>query len=309
MNTHKKSQLVSIGQLNREQIIKLLTRAQDFCDKVLATRQVLEPLKGQALANLFFEPSTRTQYSFTLAAERLGALALNPQMSRSSLVKGESLLDTARAFVAMGVSALVVRHEQALTAQQLAEQLAGQVTVINAGDGSHEHPTQALLDLLTILQHKQSFEGLTVAIVGDISHSRVANSLIAGLQRVGVNDVRVIAPKALLPGATDSSAAMQTFSSLRDGLDGADVVVALRIQRERMADVNLIDDVEFNQQYGLTERTLKYAKPDAIVMHPGPINRGIEIDSSVADGPQSVILQQVTNGVAVRMAVLESLLS
>lgn len=298
--------LVSINDLDVEVISQLLDRAEFFRQEVILPRRVLTTLNGYVVANLFFEPSTRTQYSFTVAAERLGAIVLNPQMAHSSLVKGESLLDTAATFVAMGTNALIIRHKEEYIAQQLADSLGARAVVINAGDGCHQHPTQALLDLLTIRQHKPLSPSLAVAIIGDISHSRVARSLIAGLQCVGVTDIRVIAPDFLLPEDINTLK-IKAYSSLADGLAGVDVVVALRLQSERWEGLSQLNKQDFNQQYGLTTKSLRHAKPDAMVMHPGPINRGVEIDSEVADGKQSVILQQVANGVAVRMAVLEGL--
>jgi len=253
--------------------------------------------------NLFFENSTRTRTTFELAATRLSADVLNMNIATSATSKGESLLDTIRNLEAMQVDMFVVRHAVSGAAHFIAEQVAPHISVINAGDGQHAHPTQAMLDMFTIRQHKQQFAGLKVAIVGDILHSRVARSQIQALNSLGVESVRVVAPKTLLPAHIQGMGATP-FHNMAEGLADVDVIIMLRLQKERMNSAFLPSESEYFRCFGLTEAKLAYAKPDALVMHPGPINRGVEIASSVADGPQSVILQQVTNGIAVRMAIM-----
>jgi len=299
--------LIEINQLDIASLTHLLDRAEYWLHNTVISRQINSLLHGCVVANLFFEPSTRTQYSFTVAAERLGAIVLNPQLSHSSLVKGESLLDTARTFVAMGAEILVVRHSAPDIMEELVTYLGERTAIINAGAGSKQHPTQGLLDLLTIRQQKTLGPGLAVAVIGDVLHSRVARSLIDGLCCVGVNDIRVVAPEEWLPSAADLAIwqVVQPHAELRSALTGADVVVALRIQTERMQAADQVDKIAFYKTYGLTEQTLRYAKPDAMVLHPGPMIRGVEIASIVADGQQSYITEQVRCGVAARMAVLE----
>ena len=257
------------------------------------------------MANLFFEPSTRTRASFDLAGKRLGADVLNLDVNTSSRKKGESILDTIYTLQAMHVDVMVVRDASAGVPAYIARHVEDHVSILNAGEADVSHPTQGLLDLLTIRQHKQRFSELTVAIVGDIRHSRVAMSAAHGLATLGVAELRLISPAMLAPEPTSVPGAVIT-DSLQQGLAGADVVMALRIQRERIGNLDGVPNIdEYFANYGISQRHLKFAAPDAIVMHPGPMNRGIEIESVVADGPQSVITQQVTNGVAVRMAVLE----
>ena len=253
--------------------------------------------------NLFFENSTRTRITFELAAQRLSADVVNLDIRNSSASKGESLLDTIRNLEAMNCDMFVVRHHHSSAPHFIARHCAPHISVLNAGDGYHAHPTQAMLDMLTIRQHKESFEDLVVAINGDIRHSRVARSQIHALNTLGVKEVRVIAPGTLMPVGIEEMG-VKVFTSMDEGLKDVDVVVMLRLQKERMQGAMLPSEKEYFSMYGLTEKRLKLAKPDAIVMHPGPVNRGVEIDSSVADGPQSVIMQQVTNGIAVRMAVM-----
>ncbi|HLB55834.1 MAG TPA: aspartate carbamoyltransferase catalytic subunit [Coxiellaceae bacterium] len=299
--------LLTMQSLDREKIIYLLDRAEFFLKTVIAKQDVLTTLRGKVIVNLFFEPSTRSRNSFEIAAHRLGAIALSPDMKQSSTIKGELLIDTIRNLEAMGASLLIIRHPDNHLAQFLAAEVKTEIAVVNAGDGSNEHPTQTLLDLMTIRQHYSDFSKLTVAILGDVMHSRVAHSLIIGLRMMGVERIRIIAPEYFTPPTTEL-AHVDVFHSMDAGLRDADVVYALRIQKERMpAEVRPKDDQYF-KHFGLTVERLAYAKPNAIVMHPGPMNRGIEIESSVADGPQSVILQQTQNSVAVRMAVLETLL-
>jgi aspartate carbamoyltransferase catalytic subunit len=297
--------LLTIADLSREMITRLLDRAQELLSTVVKTNRQLRDLDGQVVTNLFFEPSTRTQYSFSLAAQRLGALVLDPAISHTSTVKGESLLDTARTFAALGSKLIIVRHREEYIPAWLAGELQDQTAIINAGDGCHQHPTQALLDLLTIRQHKGEFSRLKVAILGDIAHSRVARSLISGLSIMGCSQINLIAPTEFLP-AEDDMLGARGCTSLEQGLADADIVVSLRIQRERISGPQ--STTQSLDTYQLTAQNLRLANPQALVMHPGPINRGVEITSAVADGPQSVILQQVTNGVAVRMAVIEWLL-
>ncbi|MDH5408885.1 MAG: aspartate carbamoyltransferase catalytic subunit, partial [Gammaproteobacteria bacterium] len=254
-----------------------------------------------------FEASTRTRTTFELAAKRLSADVLNINIDTSSTTKGESLLDMLRNLEAMHCDMFVVRHHSSGAAHFFAKHVAPHISVINGGDGSHAHPTQGMLDMFTIRRHKQDFTKLTVAIVGDILHSRVARSQIHALTTLGVPEVRVIGPHTLIP-AEAASLGVHVYHDLKAGIRDADVIIMLRLQRERMQGALLPSANEYFRTYGLTEKKLKLAKPDAIVMHPGPINRGVEIESSVADGPQSVILEQVTNGIAVRMAVMSMVL-
>ncbi|MEO6066208.1 MAG: aspartate carbamoyltransferase catalytic subunit [Lysobacterales bacterium] len=264
-------------------------------------------LRGKAVFNLFFENSTRTRTTFEIAAKRLSADVINLNIGASSTSKGETLLDTVDNLVAMDADIFVVRHSQSgapyLIARHLNEHRRSHVHVVNAGDGRHAHPTQGLLDLYTIRHYKQDFHNLTVAIVGDVLHSRVARSLIHGLTTLGTPEVRVIGPKTLLPAKVETMG-VQVHHDMRQGLRGCDVVVMLRLQSERMKGALLPSAGEFFKHYGLTQEKLALAKADVIVMHPGPMNRGVEIDSAVADGAQSVILPQVTFGIAVRMAVM-----
>ncbi|MEO5700645.1 MAG: aspartate carbamoyltransferase catalytic subunit [Casimicrobiaceae bacterium] len=267
-------------------------------------------LRGKGVFNLFFESSTRTRTTFEIAAKRLSADVINLNIAVSSTSKGETLLDTVDNLVAMNADMFVVRHAQSgaphLIAEHLNRKAGGSVHVVNAGDGRHAHPTQGLLDLFTIRHYKRDFTNLTVAIVGDVLHSRVARSLIHGLTTLGTPEVRVIGPKTLLPTALESLG-VHVFHDMRAGLKDCDVVVMLRLQSERMRGSLLPSAGEYFKHYGLTLDKLALAKPDVIVMHPGPMNRGVEIDSSVADGRHAVILPQVTFGIAVRMAVMSIL--
>jgi len=264
-------------------------------------------LRGKAIFNLFFESSTRTRTTFEIAAKRLSADVINLNIGASSTSKGETLLDTVDNLVAMNADMFVVRHAQSGAAHLIASHLAAtgrsHVHVVNAGDGRHAHPSQGLLDLYTIRHYKQDFRRLAVAIVGDVLHSRVARSLIHGLSTLGTPDIRVIGPATILPTGIESLG-VRRFHDMRAGLAGCDVVVMLRLQNERMRGALLPSTGEFFKNYGLTGEKLALANPDAIVMHPGPMNRGVEIDSPVADGARSVILPQVTFGIAVRMAVM-----
>ncbi len=263
-------------------------------------------LHGKSVFNVFFENSTRTRTTFEIAAKRLSADVVNLNIGSSSTSKGETLLDTVDNLCAMHADMFVVRHAQSGAAHFIARHVAPDVHVINAGDGRHAHPTQALLDMYTIRHYKKEFHNLRVAIVGDVLHSRVARSQIHALTTLGVPEVRVIAPKTLLPTMVEKLG-VQVYHSMAQGLKDADVVLMLRLQNERMQGAALPSAQEYFKNYGLTEEKLAYAKPDAIVMHPGPMNRGVEIDSCVADGAQSVILPQVTFGIAVRMAVMSML--
>ncbi len=263
-------------------------------------------LRGRTVVNLFFEPSTRTRTSFELAASRLSAEVVNFDVAQSSTTKGETVLDTLRTLEAMHCDLFVVRHRENGTPEYLAQHAGPGVAIVNAGDGNHAHPTQALLDVYTIRRHKGfDFSQLKVAIVGDIAHSRVARSAIHALIALGVGELRVCGPAALLPDDLDPSVA--ATSDLDAVLDGVDVVMMLRLQKERMRETEVPDEADYHARYGLDRRRLTLARPDAIVMHPGPMNRGVEIASDVADGPQSVILEQVSNGLVVRMAVMARL--
>lgn len=299
---------LAIDGLSTPRLTEILDTAESFIEVGGRSIRKVPLLRGKTVANLFFEPSTRTRSTFELAAKRLSADVLNININTSATTKGESLSDMLQNLEAMAVDMFVVRHAQSGAPHFIAESVTPQVAVINAGDGRHEHPTQAMLDMLTIRQFKQGFEGLSVAIVGDILHSRVARSEIHALRILGAGDIRVIAPDTLLP-VDIGEMGVTVYSSLVEGLKDVDVVIMLRLQRERMAGALLPSENEFYRLYGLSTDRLSLAKPDAIVMHPGPINRGVEIESAVADGPQSVILRQVTNGIAVRMAVMSMAMS
>ena len=294
---------LSIEGFRREQLEQILDAAESFA--MLPGRQVKKVplLRGKIITNLFFENSTRTRTTFELAAKLLSADVINFNVNVSATAKGETLLDTLRNIEAMHSDMFVVRHQASGAAHFIARHAAPGVSVINAGDGRHAHPTQAMLDMFTIRRHKGDFTPLRVAIVGDIQHSRVARSQIMALNTLGVSEVRVIAPRTLLP-AEARSLGVHVYHDLAQGLEDVDVIIMLRLQKERMEHALLPSEHEYFQLYGLTQARLKKAKPDAIVMHPGPINRGVEIASEVADGPQSVILQQVSYGIAVRMAVM-----
>ena len=296
----KSKDLLTLQDLTADEISLILDTAASF--KEVSTRSVkkVPALRGRTVVLFFHEPSTRTRTSFELAAKRLSADILNIQTAGSSLVKGETLIDTLKTLEAMTIDALVVRHKSSGVPQMLAN--VTPATVINAGDGAHEHPTQGLLDLFTIREQKGKIQGLTVTIVGDITHSRVARSDIYALNKMGAK-VRVCAPPTLLPVGIEKMG-VTVFHDLDKALEGSDVVYVLRLQLERQKN-NLFPTIrEYSLLYGVNSERLKRAKKDAIVMHPGPMNRGVEISSGVADGPQAVIDEQVTNGVAVRMAAL-----
>ncbi len=297
--------LLTLRGLNRSLLIRLLDDAERFISPMGAPAKRSDSLAGFTVANLFFEPSTRTRASFDLAGKRLGADVLNLDVNTSSRKKGESILDTIYTLQAMQVDIMVVRDASSGVPAYIARNVDDHVSILNAGEADVSHPTQGLLDLLTIRRHKGSFEGLKVAIVGDIAHSRVARSAAQGLHTLGVGELRLISPPPLAPAQEDVPYAI-ILDNLDDGLADADVVMALRIQRERIGNLDGIPGIdEYFANYGVSYDSMKVAKPDAIVMHPGPMNRGIEIEGSLADSPQSVITEQVTNGVAVRMAVLE----
>jgi len=295
--------LLSIEELPRAILERILTTADSFIN--LAEREVksVPLLRGRSVFNLFFENSTRTRTTFEIAARRLSADVFNLDITRSSTAKGESLLDTINNLTAMQADMFVVRHASSGAPYLIARHVAPHVHVINAGDGRHAHPTQGLLDMYTIRHYKRDFTQLTVAIVGDILHSRVARSAIHGLTTLGVPEVRAVGPLTLLPGGLEQLG-VRVCTRLEDGIRGADVIIMLRLQNERMKGALLPSAQEYFRNYGLTPEKLQLARTDAIVMHPGPMNRGVEIDSHVADGTQSVILPQVTFGIAVRMAVL-----
>jgi aspartate carbamoyltransferase catalytic subunit len=297
--------LISIADLKQHEIIDLLDRAEAMVPVSLQERKSHPTLTGKTQINLFFEPSTRTQGSFEIAGKRLGAQVTNMSVRTSSVTKGETLIDTAATLNAMRPDVIVVRHSAAGAVELLSQKVG--CSVVNAGDGAHEHPTQALLDALTIRRHKQRISGLTVAICGDIANSRVARSNLLLLGALHVR-TRVIAPRNLLPAGIENLAT-EVFTDMHEGLKDVDVVMMLRLQHER-ANGRMIPSVrEYYRFYGLDADKLSRAKPDAIVMHPGPMNRGVEIDPAIADGPASVITDQVEMGVAVRMAVLDALLA
>lgn len=301
--------LLNIKDLNKETIEHLLDRAQHWLTSTVLTHSTASILNGKISANLFYEPSTRTQYSFSIAAHRLGAYVLNPQIDRTSAVKGETILDTVRTFISMGARLVVIRHSEEHLPEWLANEITEDVCIINGGDGAHQHPTQALLDLMTIRQYKKQFNPLKVAIIGDIAHSRVARSLTQALKIMGCTDIAVIAPPEFLPQDIHTWPVTH-FSSITEGIQNADVVVALRIQLERITlPPSAPEPARFFEKYRLDNQNLRLAKPDAIVMHPAPMNRETEITSAVADGAQSVIFKQISNGVAMRMAVIEWLMS
>lgn len=289
--------------LDRQLLTTILDYAESFAGVSGRAVKKVPLLRGKTVANLFFEPSTRTRTTFELAAKRLSADVLNVNIATSATNKGEALQDTLHTLEAMHCDLFVVRHGNSGAAHFIAAQVADNVHVINAGDGRHAHPTQAMLDLFTMRRHKPDFESLRIAIVGDVAHSRVARSKIHALNTLGVSDIRVIAPKTLVPVDIESLG-VAVFHDPDEGLRDVDVITTLRLQRERISNAVLPSEEEYFQCYGLTEARLRAADPEVIVMHPGPINRGIEIDSQVADGERSVILQQVSHGIALRMAVM-----
>jgi len=294
--------------LDRLMLERILDTADSFV--VVGNQEVKKVplLRGRTVVNLFFENSTRTRSTFELAAKRLSADVLTLDIKTSATSKGESLLDTLRNLRSMHSDMFIVRHTDSGAAHFIAEQVAPDVAIINAGDGRHAHPTQAMLDMLTIRRHKGNFEPLSVAIVGDILHSRVARDQIHALKTLGCSDIRLVGPNTLMPNSIGSMG-VTTHTDMDEGIKDVDVVIMLRLQTERMASAFLPSAGEYFRLYGLTTQRLKVAKADAIVMHPGPINRGIEIESAVADGPQSMILNQVSYGIAIRMAVMSMAMS
>jgi aspartate carbamoyltransferase catalytic subunit len=295
--------LLSIEGLNKALITQILDTASNFVS--VSDREVKKVplLRGKSVFNLFFENSTRTRTTFDIAASRLSADVINLDIARSSTAKGETLLDTIANLSAMAADIFVVRHSESGAPYLIAQHVAPHVHVVNAGDGRHSHPTQGLLDMYTIRHYKGDFSKLTVAIVGDVLHSRVARSDIHALTTLGCPEVRVVGPKTLIPPEL-APLGVRVCHTLEEGIRDADVIIMLRLQNERMSGAMLPSTQAFFRSFGLTTDRLALAKPDAIVMHPGPINRGVEIDSAVVDGKQSVILPQVTFGVAVRMAVM-----
>lgn len=300
--------LTTLENLPRDTIERLLDRAEALRDACAHGTRKLSVLSGRTVLNLFFEPSTRTRTSFELAARRLGADVVNFDIGFSSTSKGEELFDTLHTLEAMHLDAIIVRHKQSGTPDELVRHAMSGVSVINAGDGNRAHPTQGLLDVLTIRQHRPDFENLIVVICGDIKHSRVARSDIHALSILGTKEIRVCGPSALMPSAEEFPR-VHYVEDFDEAMRGADAVITLRLQKERMAATELPDEAAYFSHYGLDTRRLALAAKGCLVMHPGPINRGIEIASDVADGAQSRILEQVGNGVFVRMAVLNELLA
>jgi len=298
--------LLTLQGLPRETLLAVLDTAASFVS--IGEREVKKVplLRGKTIFNLFFEPSTRTRTTFEIAAKRLSADVISLNVQSSSQSKGETMLDTVQNLEAMNADMFVVRHAASGAAHFIARHVRSHISVVNAGDGRHAHPTQGLLDMFTIRHFKGDFAPLRVAIVGDVLHSRVARSEIHALRTLGVREIRVVAPKTLLPSGIEELG-VRVFHDMTEGLRGVDVVMMLRLQNERMKGSLLPSAGEYFKNYGLTAAKLALAAPDAIVMHPGPMNRGVEIDSAVADGPQAVILPQVTFGIAVRMAVMSML--
>jgi len=294
---------LTIEGLSRELLTTILDRTEGFLGVAEQAVKKLPLCRGKIVANLFFETSTRTRTTFELAAKRRSADVLNLDIGTSATTKGETLLDTLRNLETMHVDMFVVRHAESGAVHFIAEHVSPHVSIINAGDGRHSHPTQGMLDMFTIRRHKGEFADLCVAVVGDILHSRVARSQLLALNTLGTGEVRIIAPRTLIPAHAQILGA-RVFHDLREGVQDADVIIMLRLQRERMQGAMLPSEHEYFQLFGLTEARLGTAKPDAIVMHPGPINRGVEMDSQVADGRRSVVLEQVRNGIAIRMAIM-----
>ncbi len=299
---------LSLDGLPREMLTEILDTADSFLEVGARAVKKVPLMRGMTVCNVFFENSTRTRTTFELAAKRLSADVITLNVSTSSTSKGETLTDTLRTLEAMAADMFVVRHADSGAAHFIAEYVSPNVAIINGGDGRHSHPTQGMLDMLTIRRHKGDFTKLKVAIVGDILHSRVARSNMLALKTLGCPDIRVIAPKTLLPVGLEQYG-VNVYTDITEGLKDVDVIIMLRLQRERMQGGLLPSEGEFYRLYGLSEQRLALAHPEAIIMHPGPINRGVEIDSLVADCPRSMILNQVTYGIAVRMAVLSMTMS
>jgi aspartate carbamoyltransferase catalytic subunit len=302
----KLKHLLSIEGLPKKILTQILDTAETFVGVAERDIKKVPLLRGKTVCNIFFENSTRTRTTFEIAAKRLSADVINLNVGTSSQSKGETILDTVDNLIAMHADMFVVRHGQSGAVHFIAQHVPDNISVINAGDGRHAHPTQGLLDVFTVRRYKPDMHNLRVALVGDVLHSRVARSEIHALTTLGVPEVRVIAPKTLLPADVEKLG-VQVFHDMKAGLKDVDVVMMLRLQNERMTGALLPSAQEYFKTFGLTQEKLSYAKSDAIVMHPGPMNRGVEIDSSVADGSQSVILPQVTYGIAVRMAVMAML--
>ena len=299
--------LLTIDGLPPALLSQILDRTGHFAQSGTGADKKFGNLSGRTVVNLFFEPSTRTRSTFEIAAKRLSADVVNLQVSASSTSKGETLLDTLKTMEAMHADLFVVRHDASGAAQFFAEHAAPGVAILNAGDGRHAHPTQGLLDLYTIRSQKGSPENLSVAIIGDVLHSRVARSDIHGLRILGCRDIRVIAPPTLLPVGIEQMGA-KLFHRIEEGIEGVDVVILLRLQTERMLGAFLPSLSEFHRDFGMTRERLKLIKPDGVIMHPGPINRGVEISGDLAYSDRSLILQQVANGISVRMAVMDMIL-
>ncbi|HEY1726171.1 MAG TPA: aspartate carbamoyltransferase catalytic subunit [Steroidobacteraceae bacterium] len=299
--------LITLEGLRRDEVESLLQRSQHFARRIGERAPTGSSLSGITIANLFTEPSTRTRVSFELAGRRLGAEVVNLEVQLSSRVKGESMLDTIFTLQALHFDAFVIRDAEPGVLSHVAAHVAGHVSVLSAGEAHLSHPTQGLLDALTVRQHKGNIEALRIAIVGDLRHSRVARSAYQVFRTLQARELRIVAPPALMPEPQEFGGCLR-FETLEQGLEGVDVVMMLRIQKERFEQSAIPDAAAYFQRYGLTPERLARARPDAIVMHPQPMNRGVEIASEVADGPQSVIRAQVSNGVAVRMAVLENVI-
>lgn len=295
--------LLSIEGLPKKTLLHILDTAESFVGVAERDVKKVPLLRGKTVCNIFFENSTRTRTTFEIAAKRLSADVINLNVNTSSQSKGEAILDTINNLIAMHTDMFVVRHNQSGAAHLIAQHMPDNISIVNAGDGRHSHPTQGLLDVFTIRRYKPDMHNLRVALVGDVLHSRVARSEIHALTTLGVPEVRVIAPKTLLPKEVEKMG-VQVFHDMEAGLKDVDVVMMLRLQNERMTGAMLPSTKEYFKTYGLTPEKLSFAKPDAIVMHPGPMNRGVEIDSRVADSSQAVILPQVTYGIAIRMAVM-----
>ena len=289
--------------IKRQLLVEILDYADSFATVEARTVKKIPLLRGKTIANLFFEPSTRTRTTFELAAKRLSADILSLNISDSAAKKGETLVDTLHTLEAMHCDMFIIRHADSGAAHFIASQVAPHTRVINGGDGCHAHPTQAVLDVFTIRRHKPDFTSLKVAIVGDVAHSRVARSDIHALNTMGVQEIRIVAPITLIPSGI-AGLGVSIYHDIKSGLTDVDVIIILRLQRERMHSAHLPSEHEYYIRYGINKEKLAVAKPDAIVMHPGPFNRGIEIDSEIVDSNQSVILQQVSHGIAVRMAVM-----
>jgi len=307
-STGRLRHLLTLAGMPRERILALLDRAEALRDASHGGTRPLDLLAGRTVINLFFEPSTRTRTSFDLAAQRLGAQVINFDIASSSTVKGETLLDTVHTLEAMHCDAFVVRHKESGTPGFIARHLHSRAAVLNAGDGNRAHPTQGLLDVLTLRRHRPDLAALRIAICGDIRHSRVARSDIHALRALGVADLRLCAPPQLLPTSGEFPGC-SVFHNFDEAIAGADVAIMLRLQKERMEQAAIPSEDDYFERYGLSAQRLRLAAADCLVMHPGPINRGVEIATEVADGGRSLILDQVANGVFVRMAVLSELLT